>query len=110
MGFHEKSPEYQACVKFLEAIKPKQKKEEHQQIEIIDLVFPAESPRKKQNMEVLVVTNIPTKELANTEPDDKRDDLEEHQEKQQKDDQDNDGEIKQDGRLQQDGRKEKGKL
>ena len=37
MGFHEKLPEYQACVKFSKTIKPKPK---NKSMEILDLVSP----------------------------------------------------------------------
>ena len=47
---------------------------------------PVESPQKTQVMGVLVVTNIQNQKLTNVEPDDRRDELEEHQEKHNKDD------------------------
>ena len=86
MGFYEKLPEYKACVKFLEATKPKAKQKEEEAMETISSVSLADSPQKKQDMKVLV-TNIHSKKIENTESDHKRDDLEEHQEKQQKEDQ-----------------------
>ena len=89
MGFHEKSPEYKACVQFLEAIRPKSEEEDNQKREISHLVSTAESPQKTENMEVLVVTNFQNKKLTNLDHDDRRDDLEEHQEQQNKDEQDN---------------------
>ena len=87
IGFHEKLPENKACVQFLEAIRPKSKEEDNQTTEIVDLVSPVESPQKTQIIGVLVVTNIQNQKLTNVEPDDRRDELEEHQEKHNKDDQ-----------------------
>ena len=49
MGFHEKSPEYQACVKFLDAILLKDKTDT---AEIVDLVSPAEIPAKCTDVDV----------------------------------------------------------
>ena len=71
MGFHEKSPEYQACIKFLVAIRPKG----HTiTAHIVDLVSPAESPEKIfTDLEVLSVMNVQNMEEGN--------DFEEHQER-----------------------------
>ena len=63
------------------------KQKEEQAMETIVLVSPADSPQKKQDMGVLV-TNIHSKKIENTESDHKRDDIEEHQEKQLKEYQD----------------------
>ena len=52
MGFADKSLEYQACMNFLEAISPKNKAEEMD--EVIDLILSDESPNK---MDILYVEN-----------------------------------------------------
>ena len=44
MGFTDKSPEYQACINFLEAISPKNKG--IQTDEVVDLISSDESPNK----------------------------------------------------------------
>ena len=69
MGFHEKSPEYQACLTFLDAIRPKE-----QTTQIVDLISPTESPEKSStDLQVLSVMNVQNVEEAN--------DFEEHQER-----------------------------
>ena len=83
MGFHEKSPEYQACVKLLDAIRPEDKTDT---AEIVDLVSPAESPAKSTDIDVLSVTTIQNVE-------ERRDNLEEHQEKQNKEDQETETDV-----------------
>ena len=76
MGFHEKSPEYQACIKFLDAIRPK---DQTNTAHIVDLVSPAESPDKfSTDLEVLSVMNVQNVEEGN--------DFEEHQERRNKED------------------------
>ena len=56
MGFHEKSHEYRACIKFLAAIRSKDKADTTQ---IVDLVSPTESPEKSSTeLEVLIVMNL----------------------------------------------------
>ena len=69
MGFYEKSPEYQACVKFLKTIRPQDRTDT---TEIVDLVSPAESPAKSTDIDVYKLTKCGGK----------RDDSEEQQEKQ----------------------------
>ena len=70
MRFHEKSPEYQACLTFLDAIRPK---EQISTTQIVDLVSPSETPEKSPaNLEVLSEMNVQNVEEAN---------FEEHQEK-----------------------------
>ena len=77
MGFHEKSPEYQACLTFLDAIRPK---DQTSKTQIVDLVSPAESPEKSStDLEVLSVMNVQNVEEAN--------DFEEHQKRGNKEDQ-----------------------
>ena len=46
MGFTDKTPEYQACMNFLEAIRPKNK--EKTTDEIIDLISSDDSPNKME--------------------------------------------------------------
>ena len=63
MGFHEKSPEYQACLIFLDAIRPK---DQTNTAQLIDLVSPAESPEKSStDLEVLIVMNVQNVEEGN---------------------------------------------
>ena len=52
MGFADKSSEYKACMKFLEAISPKNKAK--QTDEVIDLISSDESPNK---MDILYIDN-----------------------------------------------------
>ena len=52
MGFADNSPEYQACMNFLEAISPKNKA--NQTDEVIDLISSDESPNK---MNILYIEN-----------------------------------------------------
>ena len=66
MGFHEKLLEYKACVQFLEVIRPKKQRR-------------GQSDNRDCRLS----------KLKNLEPDDRRDYLEEHQEKHCKEDQDN---------------------
>ena len=69
MSFHKKSPEYQACLTFLDAIRPKE-----QTTQIVDLVSPAESPEKSStDLEILSLMNVQNVEGAN--------DFEEHKER-----------------------------
>ena len=81
-GFHEKSPENQAYVKLLDEIRPKDRTDT---TEIVDLVSPAESPAKSTDIDVLSVTNIQNVEERRDEG--RRDDLVEHQDKQKKENQ-----------------------
>ena len=53
MGFTEKTPEYKACVKFIEAISPQNKTTTHNNI--IDLTSPTEDETIDNNMEILFV-------------------------------------------------------
>ena len=77
MGIHEKSPEYQACLTFLAAIRPK---DQTSTTQIVDLVSPAESPEKPtKDLEVLSVMSVQNPEEAN--------DFEENQEKGNKEEQ-----------------------
>ena len=74
--FQEKSPEYQACLTFLDAIRPK---EQTSTTQIVDLVSPAETPEKStDNLEVLSKMNVHNVEESN---------FEEHQEKANKEEQ-----------------------
>ena len=91
MGVHEKSPDYKACVQLLEGIRRNSKEKEQQSAEIVDLVSLAESPQK-HIMEVLVVANI---QSTNVDVEEKRDDLEEHQEKHNKGDQEIEVDVQQ---------------
>ena len=69
MGFHTNSPEYQVCLTFLDAIRPKE-----QTTQIVDLVSPAESPEKSStDLEILSLMNVQNVEGAN--------DFEEHKER-----------------------------
>ena len=52
MGFTEKTPEYQACMNFLEATSPKYKKKEKSTGEVIDLISSGDSPNK---MDILFI-------------------------------------------------------
>ena len=47
IGFSDHSPEYQACIKFLEAISPKSKSRMQEKSETIDLISPENSPEKE---------------------------------------------------------------
>ena len=70
MGFQEESPEYKACLTFLDAIRPK---DQTSTTQIVDLVSPAETPEKSPaNLEILSEMNVQNVEKAN---------YEEHQEK-----------------------------
>ena len=74
--FQEKSPEYQACLTFLDAIRPK---EQTSTTQLVDLVSPAETPEKStDNLEVLSKMNVHNVEEAK---------FEEHQEKANKEEQ-----------------------
>ena len=70
MGFSDKTPEYQACLKFLEAISPKStdKKNEENWEEIIDLTSPVDSP---DNNEILFLELKKTKKAADSITDNK---------------------------------------
>ena len=59
MGFADKSPEYKACMDFLEALSPKNKAKHTD--EIIDLISSDESPSK---MDILYIE--PNINIANT--------------------------------------------
>ena len=77
MDFHEKSSKYQACIKFLDAFRPKDKATS---IHVVNLLSPTESPKKSStDLEVLSVMNLQNVEQGKA-------DLEEHQEKQNKED------------------------
>ena len=49
MGFTEKTPQYQACVKFIEAISPKNRKN---QTNIVDLTSPTEDETIEKNNDI----------------------------------------------------------
>ena len=46
MGFTEKTPQYKACVKFIEAISPKNK---ISSTDVVDLTSPTEDYEKNEN-------------------------------------------------------------
>ena len=52
LGVTERTPEYHACVKFLETISPKNK---HKQTEIVDLTSPTERTNDMNEKEILFV-------------------------------------------------------
>ena len=52
MGFAEKSPQYQACVKFIEAISPKNSTKE---TDVVDLTSPTENVTIDNNNDILLV-------------------------------------------------------
>ena len=54
LGFTDKTPEYQAFMKFLEAISPKIKDKIAKKTEIVDLISPVESPVKDKT-EILFI-------------------------------------------------------
>ena len=64
MGFTEKTPQYQACVKFVEAISPKHRAK---QTEVVDLTSPTEDENVDNNNHILFVKNIDTQKTADTE-------------------------------------------
>ena len=59
MGFADKSPEYKACMNFLEAIIPKNKAK--QTDKVIDLILSDESPNK---MDILYIDNKTSSNLT----------------------------------------------
>ena len=76
----KQTPEYQACLKFLEAISPKSKTNDKE--EIIDLNSPTERPDK--NDEILCIDMKKTGKVA-----DKADDITHEEHEKQKDDNNN---------------------
>ena len=64
MGFTEKTPQYQACVKFIVAISPKHRAK---QTEVVDLTSPTEDENVDNNNDILLVKNIDTQKMADTE-------------------------------------------
>ena len=87
MGFTDKTPEYQACLKFLEAISPKNKdKNQDNPTEIIDLTSAVDSPVKDKT-EILFVER--KDELKNIEKEKEDETTHEEHEKQVEDDNNN---------------------
>ena len=57
MGFTDKTPQYQACLKFIEAISPKHGAN---QTEVVDLTSPTEDENVENGNDILFVKNIDT--------------------------------------------------
>ena len=55
MVFTDKTPQYQACLKFIEAISPKHGND---QTEMVDLMSPTEEDNAENNNDILFVKNI----------------------------------------------------
>ena len=55
MGFAKKSPQYQACVNFIEAINPKNSTKE---TDVVDLTSPTENVTIDNNNDILLVKDI----------------------------------------------------
>ena len=64
MGFTEKTPQYQDCVKFIEAISPKHSA---RQTEVVDLTSPTEDENVDNNNDILFVKDIDTQKTGDTE-------------------------------------------
>ena len=64
MGFTEKTPQYQACVTFIEAISSKHSA---RQTEVVDLTSPTEDENVDNNNDILFVKNIDTQKTGHTE-------------------------------------------
>ena len=67
MGFPEKIPQYQACVKFIEAISPKNNKK---QTDLVDLTSPTEDETNDKNNDILFVKekSTPKEDRSRTFP------------------------------------------
>ena len=57
MVFMDNTPQYQACLKFVEAINPKQSAK---QTEVVDLTSPTEDEKVENNNDILFVKNMDT--------------------------------------------------
>ena len=57
MVFMDNTPQYQACLKFVEAISPKQSAK---QTEVVDLTSPTEDEKVENNNDILFVKNMDT--------------------------------------------------
>ena len=64
VGFTEKIPQYQACVKFVEAISPKHSA---RQTEVVDLTSPTEDENVDNNNDILFLKDIDTQKTGDTE-------------------------------------------
>ena len=58
MGFSNKTPQYQACSKFIEAISPKHG---NKQTEVVDLTSPTEEDMAENNNDILLIKDIDKK-------------------------------------------------
>ena len=63
MGYKDKIPQYQACIKFIEAISPKHSA---RQTEVVDLTSPTEYENVENN-DIPFVKNIDTQKTGDTE-------------------------------------------
>ena len=76
MGFAEKSPQYQACLKFIEAISPKNITKE---IDVVDLTSPTEEKTIDNNNDILFVKDKEQKEGGIEKKDKKLQEDDEHE-------------------------------
>ena len=91
MGFTEKTPKYQACVRFLKAISPKNKQKQN---EIVDLTSPTESTIDMNDKDILFVrVKEVTEEATEEKQDEEMHEDEEHENNMEDDNNNESGKI-----------------
>ena len=91
MGFTEKTLKYQACVRFLKAISPKNKQKQN---EIVDLTSPTESTIDMNDKEILFVrVKEVTEEATEEKQDEEMHENEEHENNMEDDNNNESGKI-----------------